>query len=91
MIRRLLLTCLAAAALAAGEGGPASRPATRPAPAPAVVESEAARAFRALCAAKAAAAEKAGHFTAPGSDEWLFFGPELRHLGVGTFWGGAAA
>ena len=87
MIRRLLLTCLAAAALVAGERGPASRPAT----APAVVEPEAARAFRALCAAKAAAAEKAGNFTAAGRDEWLFFGPELRHLGIGTFWGGAAA
>lgn len=87
MIHRLLLTCLAAAALAAGERGPASRPAT----APAVVEPEAARAFRALCAAKAAAAEKAGNFTAAGRDEWLFFGPELRHLGIGTFWGGAAA
>jgi alginate O-acetyltransferase complex protein AlgJ len=26
-----------------------------------------------------------------GRDGWLFFGPELRHLGVGQFWGDAAA
>ena len=95
MIVRLLLTCLAATALAAGKSLPPSRPATAPTTgpttAPAVVESRAARAFRALCAAKAAAAEEAGHFTSTGRDEWLFFAPELRHLGVGTFWGGAAA
>lgn len=99
MIRRALLICLAAAALAVGEGVPESRPATGPATrvaalpatAPAVVESEPARAFRDLCAAKAAAAEKAGHFTAAGEDGWIFLGPELRHLGAGTFWGGAAA
>ena len=26
-----------------------------------------------------------------GIDGWLFFGPELRHLGAGPFWGAAAA
>ncbi len=26
-----------------------------------------------------------------GSEGWLFFGPELRHVGVGPFWGKAAA
>ncbi len=26
-----------------------------------------------------------------GREGWLFFGPELRHLGVGKFWGDAAA
>jgi len=26
-----------------------------------------------------------------GSEGWLFFGPELRHLGVGKFWGDEAA
>ena len=97
MIRRLLLTGLVGLlALAVGRGQPAGRPATGAATQPAtttaaVVEAESARAFRALCATKAAAAEKAGHFTAAGRDGWVFFGPELRHIGVGTFWGGAAA
>lgn len=45
--------------------------------------------FRKLCAEKAGK----GGVTTPvaGSDGWLFFRPELRHLSVGPFWGAAAA
>jgi hypothetical protein len=49
-----------------------------------------AEAFRARCAAKAAAAEKADTIAVPGRDGWLFFSGDLRHLGVGKFWGEAA-
>ena len=48
-------------------------------------------AFRHECAATAAAAEQANTITVTGKDGWLFFGPELRHVGVGQFWGEAAA
>lgn len=49
---------------------------------------EAAAAFRALCAQKAAEGEGMG---LPGQDGWLFLRSELRHIGVGPFWGEAAA
>ncbi len=39
----------------------------------------------------AADAEAAGRTTVPGLDDWLFFGPELRHVSVGPFWGADAA
>ena len=45
-------------------------------------------AFRALCAQKATAGEA---MTIPGADGWLFLRSELRHIGVGPFWGEAAA
>jgi alginate O-acetyltransferase complex protein AlgJ len=48
-------------------------------------------AFLADCAAKAAAAEKAGAISVAGRDDWLFLGAELRHLGAGRFWGDDAA
>ncbi|MBM4018849.1 MAG: hypothetical protein FJ288_11055 [Planctomycetes bacterium] len=48
-------------------------------------------AFAADCAARAAAAEKAGALAVAGRDGWLFLAGELRHLGAGRFWGGAAA
>lgn len=48
-------------------------------------------AFAADCAAKAAAAEKAGALAAAGRDGWWFLAAELRHLGAGPFWGEAAA
>jgi alginate O-acetyltransferase complex protein AlgJ len=48
-------------------------------------------AFRARCAAKAAAAEKAEAMAVAGRDGWLFLASELRHLGVGKFWGPEAA
>ena len=46
-----------------------------------------AEAFRACCAAKAEAAEKAETIAVRGRDGWLFFSGDLRHLGVGKFWG----
>ena len=39
----------------------------------------------------AANAEAEGRTTVPGLDDWLFFGPELRHVSVGPFWGPDAA
>jgi len=39
-------------------------------------------------AREAAAAER---IAVPGIDGWIFFGPELRHLSVGRFWGPDAA
>lgn len=45
-------------------------------------------AFRAECAEKAAAGDG---MTVTGSDGWLFLRSELRHIGVGPFWGEAAA
>jgi alginate O-acetyltransferase complex protein AlgJ len=47
-----------------------------------------ATAFRAACARMAADGEA---MTIPGSDGWLFLRSELRHIGVGPFWGPAAA
>jgi alginate O-acetyltransferase complex protein AlgJ len=46
--------------------------------------------FRADCAARAEAAEKSGTTTVLGKEGWMFFAPELRHLGAGPFWGEAA-
>ena len=48
-------------------------------------------AFRAECAAKAAAADKADTITVAGKDGWLYLASELRHLSVGAFWGEGAA
>jgi len=48
-------------------------------------QDDAAKAFRHDCAEKAAAAGNA--MAVVGSDDWLFLGNELRHLGVGSFWG----
>ena len=45
-------------------------------------------AFRAECAKKAATGED---MAIPGSDGWLFLRAELRHIGVGPFWGETAA
>ncbi|MCX6874745.1 MAG: hypothetical protein NTW21_13195 [Verrucomicrobia bacterium] len=45
-------------------------------------------AFRAECAKKAATGED---ISIPGADGWLFLRAELRHIGVGPFWGEAAA
>ena len=47
--------------------------------------------FRAQCAVKAEAADKAESMTVVGRDGWLFLGRELRHVGAGKFWGEAAA
>ena len=52
---------------------------------------EFAQAFQAQCAALAQAAEAQGAMTVIGRDGWLFLVPELRHLGVGPFWGEFAA
>jgi len=45
-------------------------------------------AFRAECAKKAATGDD---MAIPGTDGWLFLRAELRHIGVGPFWGQAAA
>ena len=47
--------------------------------------------FRRLCAEKAAAAEAAETAVVEGLDGWLFLSAELRHVGVGRFWGEDAA
>jgi len=52
---------------------------------------ESAQAFQAQCAALAQAAEAQGTMTVPGRGSWLFLASELRHLGVGPFWGESAA
>lgn len=43
--------------------------------------------FRSVVAEQAATAEQNGTIVAPGLDGWLFFGPELRHVSLGRFWG----
>jgi len=55
----------------------------------AIAEDEAGVAFREACAKQAADAGIAMAVT--GADGWLFLNNELRHLGVGPFWGEAAA
>lgn len=69
------LALIAAAALAADTNA-----AVAPAPS-----------FQARCAALAQAAEAKGTMTVTGREGWLFLASELRHLGVGRFWGEAAA
>ncbi len=51
---------------------------------------EATQAFREECRAKAGAAAKALSIAVKGREGWLFLGPELRHVGVGKFWGDRA-
>jgi alginate O-acetyltransferase complex protein AlgJ len=46
--------------------------------------------FLADCAAKAKTAEKSYNIAVAGRDGWLFFTPELHHVGAGRFWGDAA-
>ena len=79
--------CLALA-VAAG-AGPAR--AGEPGQEAASVETKLVEAFRAECAAKAAAALEARSMTVAGRDGWLFLAGELRHLGAGKFWGDRAA
>jgi len=43
------------------------------------------------CASLAQSAEQRGNMTVPGKEGWLFFGPELRFVSAGPFWGKAAA
>ena len=75
---------MAAARLAAGAepAAPAGGPADGAGPV---------AAFRALCAARSEAAEKANTMTVEGKDGWLFLDAELRHMSVGRFWGEDAA
>ena len=56
--------------------------------APTVQAQDPGGAFRSLCAQKAAGGDS---MTVPGADGWLFLRAELRHIGVGPFWGDAAA
>lgn len=55
----------------------------------AAAEKDNATAFREACAQKAVTAGNA--MTLAGSDGWLFLANELRHVGVGRFWGASAA
>lgn len=50
---------------------------------------DAATAFREVCAQKATSAGSA--MVIAGTDHWLFLNNELRHIGVGPFWGENAA
>jgi alginate O-acetyltransferase complex protein AlgJ len=47
--------------------------------------------IRKEAAALASEAERRGAITIGGRDGWLFFAPELRHVGAGPFWGPDAA
>jgi len=47
--------------------------------------------FKAVLAEKVDAANKTNSMVVTGTDGWLFFVPELRHLSLGTFWGSSAA
>jgi len=60
--------------------------AAEPADAPARAER-----FRATCRTRAGAAAKADEMVVRGRDGWRFLASELRHVGVGEFWGEAAA
>ena len=42
-------------------------------------------------ASLARSAEQRGTITVPGKEGWLFFGPELRFVSAGRFWGKEAA
>jgi alginate O-acetyltransferase complex protein AlgJ len=55
----------------------------------AAAEKDVATAFRGACAQKAVSAGDA--MTIAGTDGWLFLANELRHVGVGRFWGDSAA
>ncbi|MBN1426566.1 hypothetical protein JXA88_18615, partial [Candidatus Fermentibacteria bacterium] len=50
-----------------------------------------ARAFQTLCAEQWRSVEHATHQVVEGREGWLFFGPELRHISLGPFWGLDAA
>lgn len=56
-----------------------------------IARGEDAAAFRAVCAEKAVAAEQAGAAVVEGVAGWLYLPAELRHAGVGRFWGEDAA
>ncbi|MDA1093423.1 MAG: hypothetical protein O3A25_09190 [Acidobacteria bacterium] len=47
--------------------------------------------FRSELQRLAAEAEQADRIAVSGVDDWVFFAPELRHLGAGRFWGADAA
>jgi hypothetical protein len=54
-------------------------------------DSRAERSFLVQCRDLAESAPANGSPVVEGRDGWLFFAPELRHLGAGPFWGEAAA
>jgi len=70
-----LLAVLLAAGAAAGSAGLGDGP----------------EAGRAVFARLARVADQAPRPVVPGLDGWLFIGSELRHLGLGRFWGSRAA
>lgn len=51
---------------------------------------DAAAGFAAFCKQRAEDARTAGQAVVRGQEDWLFLSSELRHLGVGPFWGDAA-
>lgn len=50
-----------------------------------------AKTFQTFCAEQWRGVEHTPHQVVEGRDGWLFFGPELRHIGLGRFWGLEAA
>ena len=77
MTRLPCASALTAALLTAGCGGPDIDALNTP--------------FRAELARLAREAESAERIGVTGLDGWMFFGPELRHLSLGRFWGPEAA
>lgn len=56
-----------------------------------IMVARAERSFLDQCRERAESASANGTHVVEGRDGWLFFAPELRHLGAGPFWGEAAA
>ena len=67
---------------------PTATPNATPSP---IEDSAWAQAWRRECLSRAKAAEKKYQIAVAARDGWYFFAPELRHVGVGKFWGDAAA
>ena len=57
----------------------------------AIEDIELSKGFRKQCAELSRDAERNGCITVVGREGWLFLAPELRHIGVGLFWGKQAA
>src|SRR5687768_11532881 len=83
LVNVILASVLSLSAGVPPGGSQAAAAAPPPPPPPEAVE-----AFRAECLAKADKAEQgAPTMVVPGRDGWLFLRSELRHVGVGKFWG----
>lgn len=85
-MRRLFLRWILPGALLAG-APQIVRSQSDEAPSVALGDAKTSAIFAADCLSKARAAEKNYQVTVPGKSGWLFFAPELRHVGIGKFWG----